>query len=1343
MIGLLFFIFILLIIILGIFRLYASYKEDVNNITDKPITIPTPDQPTSSPTPDQPTSSPTPDQPSTSPTPKSPTTTPKPPTFIPPEEPRDPGVPPPYEKPTFECPVDRQPPCKAGYYPDVIKTSGETCCFLQIDMSNPTLLEKLLTDPEFQTWIIANLGMAFVIDKLADLADKPAMKKIVQNLVEKGAKEAAEKVAQQAAKEAVEELIEKQGVKATKEAIEKVGKEAFEKAYKEALEKAIQENMDKFAKDLAKYGNKADDVAKNILKNVGKAQDIVIRNAGEIAAKATKTVTEILPKISAKLDNLLKTVLSKLGAKATTVAAKMSTRVAVKVGTSLGIRIGTKVGMMAAKLAVKTGMGPVGWALMVFDIVSIGLDIADPGGYSQVTLQDAYDEIKNKTRDVLKNTFEKEGMKWPPIVGPKTRLKLSAEEVNNTITMLVTGEVDTFKETNPNATEEQITAKRNERQNHYNNQMKTDEGIIVITISKFTIDYVTTEINKYVESIQNKEELTEQELTNLIEGKANQLVQFLESTSGEAMMNKNLCVNNGGVYLEASGECTYKNREDCYAHHSWPLKKNAAGEPDEMTTVYRDGKCFLSGQDRLRETCEGNGLVYDKDKEECIITDVYCMSKGMDYKGDGTRGNCEVKPGQFIAELIFGETITRGLKQVFDPAQYEKCNSDEVDLYNDTPDWFRDIVLPMLRALQYFIPPLQPFIKFYDMAGNKMCLKKGFSCPKIGPLQMEKGGGALCYVPCDKTDGALSDPHKDVSTQWKSDGETVCYKQYPAWESHSGQGHSLTSITKRIITSPIATPLTECPGGFTKRGAVCYRNCPDPEPDGSYWESDGTHGCYKRPKTWPGTISITHLQHDTKYSPAKPIDTCPPNNEKNGALCYPKCNAGYTGVGPVCWGTCGDKIDAGALCRERCRAGWYEVAGVCWENTPSTHVDVGALLREKCRADHYDVAGVCWQNTPSTHIDVGALIREKCKSGYTDVAGVCWENVPAGWSNQGALIRENCRGGYTDVAGVCWENVPGGWSNQGALIRENCRGGYYDVAGVCWAHCNAGYDNDGAFCRRNPHGYGKGCCCVKACNPYGGGCSDNGCCSGRCPSDYREDPCSCFRDAHIYGKHSYVPTTRAKSSYVPTTRTRHSYVPSTTPRPSYVPPTRARSSYVPATTPKPSYGRGAGSPLECAPGREMRGALCYDNCAVHNSGTTKYERRNDNLEFCSTACPGGDYKNIGIGGCQRPRWHAGSTSMICPADKVQYGTSLGLCYQDCNITAGVADMKNGQVVKKPGMESINYTMQSAGLCSQECPKGVLMDFGVGCTRQQFNRGVGSPGWSMRFKNRKVPYGTKK
>ena len=33
----------------------------------------------------------------------------------------------------------------------------------------------------------------------------------------------------------------------------------------------------------------------------------------------------------------------------------------------------------------------------------------------------------------------------------------------------------------------------------------------------------------------------------------------------------------------------------------------------------------------------------------------------------------------------------------------------------------------------------------------------------------------------------------------------------------------------------------------------------------------------------------------------KPIRVCRDDKVKSGLLCYPKCDAGFTGVGPVCW----------------------------------------------------------------------------------------------------------------------------------------------------------------------------------------------------------------------------------------------------------------------------------------------------------------------------------------------------------------------------------------------------------------------------------------------------------
>jgi hypothetical protein len=68
--------------------------------------------------------------------------------------------------------------------------------------------------------------------------------------------------------------------------------------------------------------------------------------------------------------------------------------------------------------------------------------------------------------------------------------------------------------------------------------------------------------------------------------------------------------------------------------------------------------------------------------------------------------------------------------------------------------------------------------------------------------------GGLCYKPC--------------VAEYKSDGATICYRQYPQFEAN-GQGHTLTSITKRIYPDP-GEVLTDCPNG-EKQGALCYPRC--------------------------------------------------------------------------------------------------------------------------------------------------------------------------------------------------------------------------------------------------------------------------------------------------------------------------------------------------------------------------------------------------------------------------------------------------------------------------------------------------------------------------------------
>jgi hypothetical protein len=84
----------------------------------------------------------------------------------------------------------------------------------------------------------------------------------------------------------------------------------------------------------------------------------------------------------------------------------------------------------------------------------------------------------------------------------------------------------------------------------------------------------------------------------------------------------------------------------------------------------------------------------------------------------------------------------------------------------------------------------------------------------------------------------------------------------------------------------------------------------------------------------------------------------------------------------------------------------------------------------------------------------------------------------------------------------------------------------------------------------------------------------------------------------------------------------------------------------------------------------------------------------------------------------------GSTTPRCPDCQKEYSWVLGTCYDDCNITAGIASCVNGQVVKNAGKENLNYSMQSTGLCNLDCPSGYT-DLGTYCAVKPENRGAGT------------------
>lgn len=90
-----------------------------------------------------------------------------------------------------------------------------------------------------------------------------------------------------------------------------------------------------------------------------------------------------------------------------------------------------------------------------------------------------------------------------------------------------------------------------------------------------------------------------------------------------------------------------------------------------------------------------------------------------------------------------------------------------------------------------------------------------------------------------------------------------------------------------------------CGEGKVKEGGLCY----DPCKDG--FHSDGALMCWKTYPEFPGAgggyLSTPTLTKSSKTVTGSPLSTCGENDERSGALCYPKCKTGMRGDGPMCW----------------------------------------------------------------------------------------------------------------------------------------------------------------------------------------------------------------------------------------------------------------------------------------------------------------------------------------------------------------------------------------------------------------------------------------------------------
>jgi hypothetical protein len=148
--------------------------------------------------------------------------------------------------------------------------------------------------------------------------------------------------------------------------------------------------------------------------------------------------------------------------------------------------------------------------------------------------------------------------------------------------------------------------------------------------------------------------------------------------------------------------------------------------------------------------------------------------------------------------------------------------------------------------------------------------------------------------------------------------------------------------------------------------------------------------------------TTTECYYDNVWRSASVLTECP-GADKSGALCYPNCREGYTGV-----------------------------AFVCWENCPPGYHDDGAFCRKDVDIISSNNDACPWYN--------------KCGLGLR--CSIC----PEGYGNDGCTCRRDA-----DIfAKKTYTRGPG--------YPMSCPPDKEKIGGLCYGNCAPGFHADGIYC---------------------------------------------------------------------------------------------------------------------------------------------------------------------------------------------------------------------------------------------------------------------------------------
>ena len=647
------------------------------------------------------------------------------------------------------------------------------------------------------------------------------------------------------------------------------------------------------------------DMAKNIAIGIGGGivLDVILTAAikkGVLAAKGTR--------VAATAGKVAKTAGS---------AARIAAS-AVKVSAAAG-----KAAATAGKAAMAAAGGPIGLAVLVvslvFDVVSIILDEQDKGGYESYTANSLLKRMKNIIDYETAKALEIAGIEYPLLFPLAVAYP---EEFQAALEF----------------TEAQISEK------HLMTELEKDDQLltVVANYAAAVVDNAEAPIPEdfvnFMAGLSKKfhlerDRLLFQKLQELL-GNKGYMIEIYEDMSTPDRMSVTLSQRGVQEWNDAAKGTWFANNDlfkqpdpppagedpmsalftdTYYVYESGP-SDNPVMVPKKLSTkvalagFYGSLVSYCEKTRKIKSTSSAInprdlGVKYNYETGMCDFTREYCSRYGMEFKGS----DCKLRPGQGVAELIFGKTVTREVVRAFtSPPSYAKKSKGPATK-GACPSGMRD------DGMNCWLDPVYRGVgKIPNVCRSSEPTKIGLRCYEDCPDGYEPNAVAptLCEPKCGQ--GANAD--------YPLKRGLICYKDC----RDKGGGWFNGTLLE----------CAACNGGWSSDGLLgCKRSSPPGwKPAWPYRESRGSRG-----------IGLTK---DRKHHSLK----CPDGETDEDGLCYTPCsNKGdqgqykYNGVLDWCQPEGGAGIKKGLDDRWECPEGSKSIAGICYENCKPGERDDGLL----------------------------------------------------------------------------------------------------------------------------------------------------------------------------------------------------------------------------------------------------------------------------------------------------------------------------------------------------------------------------------------------------------------